>query len=265
MCTVTFIAQKGGYCLGMNRDEKLTRPVGLAPQLKKVNGRAVVSPSEPGGGTWIALTDGGTCLALINWHSVAGRVARKAISRGEVVNVVATTDSAVLTEAALHELPLCQINPFRLVGVFPATAEIVEWRWNLKKLVSKTHPWRAQQWISSGFDEPDAQRIRARTFRQARRQKSVGSLDWLRRLHRSHAPQCGPFSTCMHRVDAATVSYTEVSVSPRRAVMRYCSGTSCSCSSKSLLCIQLRSSQCSWLDRPARAALERTSARTHRR
>src|SRR5258706_10058037 len=86
MCTVTFIARKRGYCLGMNRDEKLTRPTGLPPKTKKVNGRAVISPSEPGGGTWIAVNDHGATLALINWYSIATRVDRNALSRGEVVN-----------------------------------------------------------------------------------------------------------------------------------------------------------------------------------
>jgi hypothetical protein len=42
-----------------------------------------------------------------------------------------------------------------------------------------------------------------RLFQRAGRQHSADSLDWLRRLHRSHSPQAGPFSTCMHRSDAA--------------------------------------------------------------
>src|ERR1041385_4155686 len=51
MCTVTFIGRKKGYCLGMNRDEKRTRIAGLPPGMKRVNGHAVICPSEPGGGT----------------------------------------------------------------------------------------------------------------------------------------------------------------------------------------------------------------------
>jgi hypothetical protein len=227
MCTVTFIARKRGYCLGMNRDEKLIRPIGLPPRRLMVNGRAVISPSEPGGGTWIALNESGTCFALINWYSIARRVERNAVSRGEVINSVGTDDLPDLAEAALAKLPLLQINPFRLIGVFPTTGEIVEWRWDLQRLVRKNYRWKTQQWISSGFDEPTAQRERGKTFQRALRQHSVGSLDWLRRLHRSHAPQAGPFSTCMHRTDAVTVSYTEVAVSSRRATMRYHAGTPC--------------------------------------
>lgn len=227
MCTVTFIARQKGYCLGMNRDEKLTRPTGLLPKKKKVNGRAVISPSEPGGGTWIAVNDNGVTLALINWYSITARVGGKAVSRGEVVNSVSAAISPDVADAALDELPLNRINPFRLIGVYPATEEIAEWRWNLKQLVRKNHRWKSQQWISSGFDEATAQSVRGKTFQRAERQHSAGSLDWLRRLHRSHSPQAGPFSTCMHRADAATVSYTEVTVSSRRATMRYHTGAPC--------------------------------------
>jgi len=211
----------------MNRDEKLTRPAGLPPRKRIMYGRVVISPSEAGGGTWIAMNDHGVTFALINWYSINARVGRNTLSRGEVVNSVGAADSSDSADTALLRLPLNRINPFRLVGVFPATGEIVEWRWNLNQLVRKRHRWKSQQWISSGFDEPAAQRIRGRTFRQAQKQESAGSLDWLRRLHRSHAPETGPFSTCVHRADAATVSYTEISVSAPVAVMRYHTGAPC--------------------------------------
>jgi hypothetical protein len=227
MCTVTFIARQRGYCLGMNRDEKLTRPAALPPKKTKVNGCVVVGPSEPGGGTWISLNDSGACFALINWYSIAARVNQNAITRGEVVNSVSTAISPDFADASLGELSLKRINPFRLIGVFPATGELVEWRWDLKRLVRKSHRWKTQQWISSGFDEPKAQRVRGRTFQQALYQASAGRLDWLRRLHGSHSPRTGPFSTCMHRADAATVSYTEITVSPRDAVMHYYAGSPC--------------------------------------
>jgi hypothetical protein len=227
MCTVTLIARRKGYCLGMNRDEKLTRPAGLPPKKKTVNGRAVISPSEPGGGTWIAVNDHGATLALINWYSITARVGSKAVSRGEVINSMSSAISADAAHAALAGLPLNRMNPFRVIGVYPATGEIIEWRWNLSQLVQKNHRWKTQQWISSGFDEPIAQRVRGKTFQRAGRQHSAGGLDWLRRLHRSHSPEAGPFATCMHRAEAATVSYTEVTVSSRQATLRYHAGAPC--------------------------------------
>ena len=229
MCTVSFLMRKSGYALAMNRDEKLSRAAGLPPSKKIINGRTVVSPSEPGGGTWIALNEFGGTFALINWYCIRAQVKSKPVSRGVVVNTVGTAVTPDFAAAALAQLPLKQINPFRLIGFFPATHEIIEWRWDLKKLVLKNHPWQTQQWISSGFDEPIAQRIRSETFRRALKQKSAGSLNWLRRLHRSHAPEAGPFSICMHRADAATVSYTEISMVMRTATMRYFDGATCDC------------------------------------
>ena len=227
MCTVTLIARRHGYALGMNRDEKLTRVSGLPPARQRLGSRDVLFPSEPNGGTWIGVNDTGATLALINWYSITARVAGQTISRGEVVKCALRSDSSALVDAALAELPLARVNPFRLIGVFPTHKAVVEWRWNLERLEHLEHPWRTSTWISSGFDEPGAQQTRAKAFREALRQRSACGLDWLRRLHRSHGPERGPYSHCMHREDAATVSYTEISVSRQTATMRYTPGSPC--------------------------------------
>jgi hypothetical protein len=234
MCTVSFIARKASYALAMNRDEQVTRVAGRPPSTKTTGGRTVLAPSEPGGGTWIALNDGGATLALINWYSITARVKGETVSRGQVVNVTSAATAPNDAEVALAGLPLKRINPFRLIGIFPANHEIVEWRWDLKKLAKRNCPWKAQQWISSGFDEPTAQRIRSQTFRQALQQKSAGRLSWLQRLHRSHAPACGPFSTCMHRADAATVSCTVVAVYAKKVGMIHNSAAPCRCTDMSV-------------------------------
>jgi len=229
MCTVTFSPRKRGYTLAMNRDEKLTRATGLPPAERKINNRRVLAPSEPGGGTWISVNDRGVTFALINWYSIPARVDVEPFSRGEVVRGVGSCNTAALAAKKLDLLPLKHSNPFRLIGLFPDSNQISEWRWDLKKLAHKKHHWKLQQWISSGFDEPQAQQTRGKAFQAAVKQKSAGNLGWLHRLHRSHSPAIGPFSTCMHREDAATVSYTEVTVSSRIAMMRYFDGSPCRC------------------------------------
>jgi hypothetical protein len=211
----------------MNRDEKRTRPKGLAPVQRNVDGRLVVYPSEPGGGTWVALNDHGASLALINWYSVKAKPRGNIVSRGEIIPAISNASNSAITDAGLTLLPLHHINPFRLIGVFPGSWEITEWCWDLKQLLRKSHPWRPRQWISSGFDEPTAQQVRGTTFKHAQTQETAGTIDWLRRLHRSHSPEKGPFSTCMHRDDAATVSYTELDVSGANLSMRHVSGPPC--------------------------------------
>ncbi len=235
MCTVTLIARRHGYALGMNRDEQLTRPVACPPSRRQCGPRTAILPSEPGGGTWIGVNDTGVTFALINWYSVTRRVAGKALSRGEVPLAVLATDSPTQAEETLESLALRRVNPFRLIGVFPARSAVVEWRWDLRTLTRHEHPWRTATWISSGHDESRAQRTRGGVFRAALRQRSAGTVDWLRRLHRSHRPETGPYCHCMHRADAATVSYTEVQFRRAAITVRYTPDAPCSCSSLSPL------------------------------
>ena len=227
MCTVSFIARRRGYLLAMNRDEKRTRPAGLPPRLRVHGGHAVLGPTEPGGGSWITVNDTGVAFALINWYSVPAPASSGPVSRGEVVNAISGEIGSAAAAEKLAVLPLKKINPFRLIGIFPGEKTVVEWRWNLIELVRRDHAWSAQQFISSGLDEPMAQRVRSETFHRAQRQSSAGTLAWLRRLHRSHTPACGPFSTCMHRADAATVSYTEVAITASKAEMRHRNAPPC--------------------------------------
>jgi hypothetical protein len=227
MCTVTLIAREQGYLLGMNRDEKRSRPNGLPPSERRIDGHRVIYPSEPGGGTWVSLNDLGVTLALINWYSVSRRVTTNPVSRGEIIPSTSAAVSPEIVDIGFSKLPLTRINPFRLIGIFPQSKEVLEWRWDLSKLARKAHHWRSQQWISSGFDEPTAQKIRSRTFKQFLTQGSAVTPDWLRRLHSSHTPECGPFSTCMHRSDAVTVSYTQISVSHNKASLKHISAAPC--------------------------------------
>jgi hypothetical protein len=111
--------------------------------------------------------------------------------------------------------------------VFPHESRVLEWRWDLRTLEVREHGWRTHHWVSSGWDEPGAQRTRGRAFRLALGLKGTGTPEWLRRLHRSHRPGRGPFSTCMHREDARTVSYTEIRVAGRDIGMRYLEGPPC--------------------------------------
>src|SRR5690242_6307369 len=145
MCTVTLIARKRGYILGMNRDEKRARPKGLPPSQKQIDGHEVIYPSEPSGGTWISLNNSDVTFALINWYFVSRRVITDPMSRGEIIPSISTADSPDLVDRDFSNLPLPSINPFRLIGIFLKSKKIVEWRWDLRELERKNYPWRSQQ------------------------------------------------------------------------------------------------------------------------
>jgi hypothetical protein len=228
MCTVSFLPKSQGFYLAMNRDEKLDRCTALAPTIVALACRRAVFPREPSGGTWISVNDAGICLALINWHRIKHEPKNDMLSRGSVVRELVGKSSADEIAAAAMKLPLRKLRPFRLIAIASAEAHVIEWRWNLQRLSRHNYAWQRRHWFSSGFGERRAELERQRVCTVANGRQSAGSAKWLRRLHQSHAPERGPFSICMHRPDANTVSYTEVAVSGRHATMCYKPGAACS-------------------------------------
>ncbi len=226
----------------MNRDEKRVRVAALAPTVIRSGKRRAVFPREPSGGTWVSTNDLGVCLALINWHRIEREPKNEVRSRGMVVRELAGKSTADEIAAKMRKLPLRKLRPFRLIAIFPAEPRVYEWQWDLRRLTRRDHKWQRQHWFSSGFNERVAERTRAKTCASfvagdddlGNRDTKTGvntagySLSWLRKLHRSHAPKRGPFSVCMHRTDACTTSYSEVTVSNRRTTMRYKPGPVCS-------------------------------------
>src|SRR6266436_1925726 len=122
MCPVTFVPRGSGYYLGMNRDENLARVPGLAPRAIIENGCRVTCPSELEGGTWISTNDKCVSLALINWYSISGQVSGPARSRGEIIQSLRTADEVDFVQRGLEKLPLAQMKPFRLIGLFPGSS-----------------------------------------------------------------------------------------------------------------------------------------------
>ena len=164
---------------------------------------------------WIGINSAGMAFSLINWHSQPDRPSEGTISRGEVVRALLSARSSRSAAAILRKLPVERMNPFRLTTISLGERSLAEWHSDRDALEFISLPWARHHWFSSGFDEAKANQVR----RQVCLQIPGRSLDVtaLRKLHRSHMPEAGAFSVCMHREDAATVSYTKyVSADTRR-------------------------------------------------
>jgi Transport and Golgi organisation 2 len=228
MCTLTLVTGNDTYVMAMNRDEKIARGAGLPLEIHEFDGTRAVYPSDGDDGSWIATNEYGITLALLNWNDIAphGPAAKKR-SRGRVIP--ALTDSRSLSD--LHEVfgvsNFRGMMPFRLVGVFPAEQEIWEWRWNSAQLDFHVHAWESRHWFSSSLSDEQAESLRGATCRSARHESDVSSVRWLRRLQASHAGGPGPFSLCVHREDAKTLSYTEVMLSFESVRMGHFLGSPC--------------------------------------
>ena len=221
MCTVSFLPMPTGFALAMNRDEKKSRVKGENPHKARTGRHLSLHPSEPGGGTWIGINQGGLALALINWHAEPLNE-RATISRGIVVPYLLGADTLSRAAILFASLPLTHINPFRLIAASLSEQRLQEWRWNGDCLTLSRKTWARAHWFSSGHDEAGVAKAREKTARGTR-----GTLSHLRHLHRSHRPERSAFSVCMHREDAETVSYTEILAYSRGAEMRHAPGALC--------------------------------------
>ena len=230
MCSLSFQPTSGGFLLAMNRDEQRDRPLARPPSEHLVAGWRALYPSEPDGGTWIGGNERGIVLALLNWYARPARPESGTPGRGTLIPALLESISAQEISTRLTSLPLELIKPFRLVAFSGSKCSIIESRWDGHRLEAVPHLWEPGHWFSSGFDEPRASSIRAATCE--RHATPFSSKDDLLALHRSHHPEQGPFSLCMHRDDAQTVSCTLVEWTPSRLAMDYIDGPPCAAKSR---------------------------------
>jgi uncharacterized protein with NRDE domain len=132
MCTLTFIPKPEGYLLGMNRDERLTRELALAP-VPVTSNLPAVYPRESGGGTWIASNAAGITFALLN-QNPGPQSPMKERSRGEIIPALMESSRFPEAMRLFQQLDLRGMLPFLLVGIFPAEQIISQCQWDGSEL-----------------------------------------------------------------------------------------------------------------------------------
>lgn len=229
MCTVIFHPTETGYTLGMNRDESKRRRAAHRPQKLFRNGTLRLQPQDPAGGSWIAVNEFGLSIALLNWYPKAvGTRTVGRISRGLLVDALVSGRSLADAMDQLSLLVSDRFAAFRMLAIDPQSKQVEERRWDERHLYPVAHEWTPNYWASSGYDEPEAQRARGATYqRHLSEHDATRPGDWIRKLLASHPPERGPFSICMHRSDAQTVSATEIHWHGSSAEMAYHDGPPC--------------------------------------
>jgi hypothetical protein len=227
MCTLTFIPKPGGYLLGMNRDESVRRELALPPGIVQAEGVAAAYPREGvTGGTWIAVNAVGISMALLNQNR-GPNAQPKLRSRGLVIPSLIHSGNMRQTVARLEKTDFTGMMPFLLSAFFPSERTIAEWKWDGSYMQTRPWTWRPRHWFSSGISDSMATQVRGAFCADAWRRRDAGSADWLRKVHASHAPVRGSFSVCVHRPEAASVSYTEIAFDGQQVGLHYRSGQPC--------------------------------------
>jgi hypothetical protein len=219
MCTVTWAHGPDGYDLLCNRDEKRTRQRAHPTRRLRSAGVAFLAPIDANfGGTWIATNEFGLTFCLVN-----GEGPRGVRSRGRIVMDVASCGSAAEAVDKLTRMDLTGVGAFHMVVLcldelpIEASFDGCEIQFTEARMPL----------VSSSF-RPDAVATRRlETFRRLGESNALVDADLLLRFHGSHDPQSGPYSPCMHRDDAETVSLSHIRVSRGATEFVYKPGPPC--------------------------------------
>ena len=223
MCTVSWTHHPGGYHLLCNRDEQRSRRPADAPAVHELSCIRFVSPTDTDhGGTWIAVNEHGIGLCLVNgrrWEPPRG-----GRSRGFVIPELIWLRSIDDCSFALAQMDLTTFAPFTLLMLEPGQAAMVA-TWDGSTLAVDRDADRRAPLVSSAFDPEGVRRSRTRAYAQHASNDPAA----LYRFHASHGEAAGPYSPCMHRPDAETVSFSWAVVNRDEIRFLYLPASPCQC------------------------------------
>ncbi len=222
MCTVTILREGDRVRLACNRDEALARPPAVAPRLYRLGPRRALLPLDPlSGGTWVAASDAGLGMALLNVNpATPPTVFPECRSRGSIIPLLLHTGSLSEAIELACALPPWRYAPFRLVLVDrEEMAEVVAdgRRIALARRAALTEPLL---FTSSGLGDHLVEGPRRRLF-EAHLSAAVDRPSQQDAFHRHHWPDRPHLSVCMRRTGAATVSFTSIEILPDRVSLSY--------------------------------------------
>jgi hypothetical protein len=213
-----------GFELFFNRDESVRRGPAEGPRVLELGSLAALAPRDgDAGGAWIGVNTHGLALGLLNGRETLPPP-RQPTSRGLLLLELLTASGCAEVWTQLARLDLACYRPFELLTLVPGASPVVA-RWDGARLerIAARLPL-----CSSSLDGGRAQSERERVF--AHLVPGPPGRATLTRFHASHEPERGPWSPCMHRTEARTVSATEVRVGAGRIAMRYADGAPCTTS-----------------------------------
>lgn len=229
MCTVSIITLDetdsvfgSGFRVVCNRDESRRRPPAAHPKWRDIGagpGRAIWPMDLEAGGTWIAASQTGLVLCLLNLNPeppVELRGPAHIRSRGLVIPHLLGAKSLAACAGELARMPLRHYAPFRLIGVEMASEgriagpPVLEARWDRTQLSVAWHPELPLCFVSSGLG--DARVVPRLGLFEELVAEPGPSADRQDEFHRHVWPERTELSVLMSRAEARTVSITTLEV-----------------------------------------------------
>lgn len=226
MCTVSWLQNEEGYVLLFNRDERHTRMPAQPPVFFDQDGTTICAPLDGDfGGTWVGLNEFGISVGLLNrYEDDLTESPSHFTTRGNIVRELLAGCTMDDVQHRFQKLKLANFRPFTIFAIAPG-CHVFKADWNGRSLKLNPFADHTAPLISSSYDTARARATRRATYHTLTHRGVT--LDTLLRFHSSHFPETGPYSTCMHRADARTVSFTMIMVGPDGAALRYTPGPPC--------------------------------------
>lgn len=202
----------------MNRDERPARGAASRGLFRgRIRGIDVSYPLDASsGGTWIGANSAGLFLALLNEYPAQTREKPTALSRGILIPAALGARDAGRAADIVERSDPGDFGPCVVVSMAPEGV-LVASRSDGHTWMREIHPRKPTLFVSSGVDAEGARHIRGELFTAAL-ERGMGGIE---AFHRSHEPEIGPYSVCMHREGSRSVSLTSVSVGGGGADLRY--------------------------------------------
>jgi hypothetical protein len=187
--------------------------------------RYIAPVDSDGGGTWLSTNEFGLSLCLLN-GSASFEPSGIRQSRGFLLRELAWAVSAEECAQRLRYLDLSLFAPFSIVILASGRSAILA-QWDGRELTVDPDGDGHMPLTSSSYDAAGVRRARLNEF--ARRAGAAHPIDpaLLYWFHSSHGTVPGAYSTCMHRPDAETVSFSWVVVSRDEIRFLYSPGAPC--------------------------------------
>ncbi len=238
MCTLSWIVEPDGYAVFFNRDERRSRRPAEPPRIDSAAGLHFVAPRDgEAGGTWAFVNERGVAACLLNlFRDHPFPLDRPPISRGLLVLGLGGSTTVEAAGEALSHADLARYQPFTLAlfGVGEAPRAL---RWDGESIEAFPLDAAALPLTSSGRDADGVARSRRGTLARVAAQHGGITRAALDAFHRSHHPDRGPYSPCMHRDEAETVSLTTITVQGTAIQLTY--QPEAPCEDRPVLTVQL--------------------------
>jgi uncharacterized protein with NRDE domain len=144
MCTVSLVYHNQNFILTSNRDEKISRPSAISPEVYALNNKKIICPKDSkAGGTWFAVDELQNVIILLNGGKEAHKVAKSyRKSRGLVVLELIDAENII---EYWQNMDLQDIEPFTLVALYDKKTYQLQWSGSEKSLdaldLSKFYIW----------------------------------------------------------------------------------------------------------------------------